>query len=154
MMSIWPRHTMITGKSGKAYSCALLRHCFIDLFRHGHIGTCEMDIYMDALSAHVNDGILPGDTRFFSVMTGSSVYWTTMIDDVMNMYELALNFWELSDSEDEQAVMVSEPITFPDNIGVFRMLNFDPEDPEDPEETEPERPQDRPLAAEAAKRWE
>ena len=119
-------HNTITDINGRVHSCSLVRRCFIDLYHHRHL--CELDFYkiIDSLNGHQFYGMLPGMKRFFSVMSNSQVFWCTLVAETMQMYMLAFNFFDVTDSDDEEdsptGVIELFDNEFPDNIGVFRNI--------------------------------
>ena len=119
---------MVIGASGNEYACYLMRRCFSDLFHHGHYSINEYEMQIEALDDHMFRGILPGDRKFFSVMDNKTKYWPEMIDDVHDMYLLAVNFFdETSDEDEDSPISVVDLFErdFPVNIGVFRQLGPD-----------------------------
>ncbi|UNI72588.1 MAG: hypothetical protein [Avonheates virus Gas_102] len=116
----------IIGGAGTAYPCSVVARCFDDLYDHELFVDNDHHAAMDALTNHMWRGILPGDTRFYSPYSGEYVYFLELVDDVMSMYEMAVNFFDLTDSEEEnvepEAVINLYDRPFPRNIGAFRLI--------------------------------
>lgn len=122
----------VIGASGNDYPCRTLRMCFYDLRRHGYIYDDDLEQCIDALHNHQFRGIMPGTQRFWSIFSDEWVYFTELVDDVMAMYRLAVNFADLTDDEDEENHNPQEidlyEVPFPEDIGRFRLnvADFEP----------------------------
>ena len=118
-------HDEVIGSSGRAYPCAVIYKCIDDVLDHELI-TYDQSVHQgQAVADHQYSGILPGSRRFYSPYSGEYVYFVELLDDYIEMYTMAMNFWDLTDSEEEN----EDPMQvddlwarpFPTNIGAFRL---------------------------------
>jgi len=123
------RHHEVLGSNGRSYPCRIVWTCINDLYRHQLLTRDDHDRQISALQDHMYRGTLPGDTRFYSVYSGEHVYWVELVDDLMEMYTMAVNFWDLTDSDEENHEPMIDhdvprdlyAVPFPTNIGAFRL---------------------------------
>ncbi|UNI72592.1 MAG: hypothetical protein [Avonheates virus Gas_1078] len=115
--------------NGDWVPCKIAHECMRDLYHYGHLDDIMYTEWSDALQDYVYHGIMPGQDRFYSVYTSEYVYFLEMIGDTMEMFNLAMNFWDLTDDEEwldpAEVVMRDEDLyarPFPTNIGGFRLI--------------------------------
>ena len=118
----------VIGASGRSYPVGIIGQGIDDLYDNDLLTYDDHHSAIEALQNHMRRGIMPGLTRFYSVYSGERVYFTEMVDDVAEMYTLAMNFWDLTDdeSENEEPDGVTDLWTGPfraSNIGAMRMYN-------------------------------
>ena len=117
------RNTTVTSRTGRVVPICRMREAIIDLCHHGHITTADREEQLIALREAEIDDWLPGFKMFYSCFIGKYVLWPKLVDHVMDMYEIAVQ-WTLDDDDGS----VSDPMplidywkfTVPRNIGMFR----------------------------------
>lgn len=118
------RYDRVPGVGGRFYPCDLVAKCIDDLFDHGFLSNEQHHASMGALTRHMYDGELPGDTLFYTPYSGECVYFLEFCDDLMNMLEMAIHFRDdmpLDDPLGEVDWERSALGDFPVNIGAFRL---------------------------------
>ena len=110
---------------GRSISESHLQYAAHDLCRHRHLSHGDRAAIMGAIIDATERNTLPGFTRFYSPYSGEHVFWPELIGDIIEMWTMAVNFMDLTDSEDEDDDIMRDidiwARPYPDNIGVFRL---------------------------------
>lgn len=119
------RNHLVFGLSGREYPCRVIEFCLNDLYDHDLLTRSDYGLQIAALHDHMFRGILPGLRRFYSAYSGEHVLFLELVDDLMEMYIIAANFFDETDDEMEEMDPVEEEDLYaephPTNIGAFRL---------------------------------
>lgn len=121
-------HDVIPSANGIPVETSLLHQINNDLFEFGWHSLLEHEKLNYWLRQYETGGAMPGTMTFRSVYTGEWVGFLFLIDDLYNMYNLAANWYDItedeesdhpSDEEDDWVVVLTP--NFPANLGRFNM---------------------------------
>ena len=116
-------HLMFYDTEGNGISCDMLDRCVYDLIIHEHISHEQAYDIARAMNECADHGVLPGMDRFYSPWSRTLVMWPRFISDIIALYTLAVNFADMTDSEEENtdpnSVIDLWEAEFPTNIGIF-----------------------------------
>lgn len=98
-----PRFTpqLATTHSGRNVDFAILSYALQDLFDFGYLHLQEYAVSMDWLRSYQEGGALPGDRRFYCPWSGEMVYFLQFLDGLFELYVMAKNSEDLTDTENE-----------------------------------------------------
>lgn len=112
--AVWVPGVAITA-SGREIEFPILGYICHDLRAHGHITFEEYSEMHYWIESYRSGGAMPGLQRFRSPFTNEMVYFVHLLDDLLEMWQIASNWADLTDDEDDQ-----ESLTGEEDIDLYR----------------------------------
>jgi len=86
---------------GRTIPFPVLGYILNDLRDHDHISVAEYERMVYWINSYMEGGALPGNERFVSPFTKEVVTFPWLIEDLIEMWQIASNWIDLTDDEDE-----------------------------------------------------
>ena len=112
---VWTGPETCMGGTGRTIDWPIVFYLLEDMLEHGNLSRDEYNVIRMWMESYKIGGALPGCARFRSPYTGKMQWFPAWVDDLIDIWQTATNWIDLTDEESE-----ADSICGDENIDLYK----------------------------------